>query len=140
MRVVMRKEWKEEFATKIEEIDCQHKKLFDLIDELLGLVEKNVNAYDKRDLDRLIRDLYAYAEYHFSFEEEYMKKNNYSEYQEHCDIHKKFVDKLDGFVMIGEEEINLRLLMEMLEYFTGWIVSHIFLEDKKYSKEILDIR
>lgn len=121
----------EKYMTGIEEIDNEHRKLFDIIGEAFQLVENN-NEYDIYDETMHILDeLEDYTKTHFAHEEEYMKSVNYPDLRMQQRAHTVFLEKLED-KDLGENYENQReFLEEMLDFLYAWLGRHILQMDKK---------
>ncbi|WP_298684569.1 bacteriohemerythrin [uncultured Methanomethylovorans sp.] len=82
--------WSEKYSMNIKEIDDQHKKLVEMINELHDTMKQ---AKSKETSLIVINELVAYTQYHFSTEEKYMKQFGYSDHVSHKKEHEKFVYK-----------------------------------------------
>ena len=72
--------WKPEYSVGIENIDNQHKKMF----EILNVLRQAAEARDDVEADfYTVRLLRYYAEYHFNSEEQLMAKYNYPGLDKH---------------------------------------------------------
>ena len=88
-------QWKESYRLGIEEIDEQHKKLFEIANRAYELL-KNDFVTDKYDrIVDIIEELKDYAVYHFSFEEKYMASIKYRKLFSHKVIHDDFIAKIN---------------------------------------------
>ncbi|NFJ54336.1 bacteriohemerythrin [Clostridium botulinum] len=130
-------EWKKCYSCNISKIDNRHKRLFELADEIYTIVSVN-DGYDHFDeIMEAIKALKEYTVYHFSYEEEVMRKYEYSDLDNHKVEHDAFVNKIKS---INEEEIDEKqknFLMDLLEFIVNWIENHILKSDLKY-KEYLN--
>ncbi len=81
-------EWDESFSVGVKEIDEQHKKLISILNTLYHAMSRGKG---KEILTHIIEELKNYAVYHFSTEEEYMKKFNCKIYKEHKALHDEFM-------------------------------------------------
>ena len=69
--------WKDSYSVGIESIDNDHKKLIHLINNLQTSIDyKTDKQFEKQTLDEVI----DYTHYHFSREEELMKKHGYPDF------------------------------------------------------------
>src|SRR5574340_92374 len=96
----MKLQWTREFAIGVEEIDSQHKELFQRINDLDSAMKQGTA---KAEVVRLIDFLEQYVVIHFGAEEKYMLDFNYAGYARHKTKHdwfrKEFSDirtKLDA--------------------------------------------
>ena len=69
-------EWNDEYLLGIQEIDNQHKKLVAIANELYDITTGNSEVY-KLEMSKVLKKLTDYTVYHFSSEEEFMKKKGY---------------------------------------------------------------
>lgn len=128
--------WKEEFSVNIKEIDEQHKQLFKIGSELYDIVslKDGVDRYD--EIMEILYELKNYAEYHFRFEEELMKKYGYERYDMHKKEHERFINKV---TTISEEEVDTeqrKVGMNLIVFIANWIENHILRSDMSY-KDVL---
>lgn len=125
-------DWNDSFSVHHDQIDKQHQKLIDLYNELHetllhGTIEESTETR-RQTLDSLVE----YIDYHFSFEEEYLKDLNYAQLDKHCQIHKNFSSKvktLQQDIVSG----NMVFTSSLIKLLRNWIVDHILKEDKAYS-------
>lgn len=124
--------WKECYSCNVTKIDQQHKRLFELADEIYSIISIN-DGYDHFDeIMRAINALKEYTVYHFSYEEEVMAKYEYNALQDHKIEHDMFIMKINS---VKEEEIDQKqkeFLMDLLEFIVNWIENHILKTDLKY--------
>ena len=119
--------WKDEYSVFNTEIDKQHKKLFDIINEIIDKGESNVHSEIITDT---FLNLIKYSEYHFKEEEKYMIKFNYPEFSSHKHEHKEFIKKISLFsirAMNNDEKVP----MEIVNFLNSWIVDHVLNSDFK---------
>ena len=69
--------WSEEFSINVAEIDAQHKKLLEHVNNLHAAVEAKI---DKTDLRQMLVSLVEFTRLHFSTEEKLMKKSRSSSF------------------------------------------------------------
>lgn len=121
--------WKNEYSVNIAQIDQQHKKLIDLINQLNDAMAQ---GKAKEILDKILNDLVGYCASHFKLEEQLMQSNGYPEFAEHKDKHDKMTAKvlsLKKDVIAGKKLISL----EVMKFLEQWLDKHILGTDKNYS-------
>lgn len=128
--------WKDSYNIGIEEIDKQHKKLFEIGNSIyeLAMLKDGQDHYD--EIMSLISKLKDYTIYHFGYEERLMENNNYNELDAHKIQHDKFVEKL---IDIETQEIDSRqkkVILDILDFIVSWISKHILVTDQKYKNII----
>lgn len=124
--------WNDRFCTGIEEIDKQHKKLFEIGSELysLALLQDGQDHYD--EIMMLIYELKDYTVYHFNYEEYYMDKYSFIEMKEHKQEHSSFIDKVSELEFQDIDMGQKKVILEIIEFIANWISNHIIKKDLKY--------
>jgi len=123
--------WDSSFETAIPEVDAQHRRLVEIINELVDAI----GHAPKNTLAGIVNQLKDYAQYHFRTEEALMKEAGYADLEEHRDEHAQFVDQIMLFdldVILASEG----LAWDMLHFLRGWLTNHILVVDKKFSRAI----
>jgi len=121
--------WNETYSVKVKEIDVQHKKLVNIINELH---DKMKEGKGKEVVEKLLAELLDYTVFHFSFEEKLLNINNYPEHKTHAKLHADLMEQVQVFrnkVKSG----NSLLSLELMNFLKKWLVEHILDSDKKYS-------
>ena len=119
--------WYNKYSVNNEEIDKQHKALFDIFNRLYDFCGENNTKYDLR---LLMSELVSYTKYHFSAEEQYMRSKGFINIDQHISEHKIFTDRimqLHSKSLLNEHEIS----KELIVYLWDWIINHVMIEDKK---------
>jgi hemerythrin-like metal-binding protein len=128
-------QWEESYRLGLNEIDEQHKVLFDIMNELwMAIVRRAGNT----EMLGIVNELERYTVSHFSEEERFMQSMNYSSYQTHCAQHAHFVERIHAArqSLLDGKQIDL----ELLHFLRDWLVHHIGSEDRAYSAEFQDGR
>ncbi len=123
-------DWSSKMSVGIEEIDIQHKKLIQIINEIHEMLK--TNSFEEK-LDSVFNKLIMYTIYHFRTEEAYMEMVNYTNLESHKKQHEKFVNKLKRLksrCYQGREGI----VVELSSFLSGWMISHILHSDKDYTE------
>ena len=103
--------WNNDYCIGIPEIDSQHCKIIDQINYLID----NLNCEDKAYLNgKLLMNLDKYSNEHFVTEEEFLRKINYPNLEDHLKLHKAFkmntvksaISVLKGNERVPEETIK----------------------------------
>ncbi len=114
------------FSVNILFIDKQHSKLFEILNSTLQIL-KDVNW--KETFKVIKQELMDYTVYHFTLEEELMKKYQYPDFESHKKLHEKFVKYINEFEVNEQFEI-----FDMSIFLYEWFLDHIYIVDKKYSE------
>lgn len=118
--------WEEEYSVGVRALDDQHKKLFNIINELH---EQMTQGQDKAGRKDLLNKLEAYGEDHLKTEEELFDAYSYPEKEGHKKTHDAYRAKIREFKK-GEEEHLLSF--EIIDYLEDWWLGHITGVDRQY--------
>ena len=120
--------WKNEYSVNIRQIDIQHKKLVELINDL----HEAMSAGKAKDvLEKILGELVAYTKFHFSKEEELMEMAGYPGLLHHRLKHKELTGKVFQFQSdyhAGKFSISI----EVMSFLKDWLINHIQKIDKEY--------
>lgn len=118
--------WCEEYSVNVKEIDIQHQKMLQLVNNLHSAVEARIG---KNDLKDLLVELVEFTRMHFSTEEKYMKKYDYPELVKHHKEHKMLLQHLDDLVKAVSKG-NYPTFYSDYDVSTDWALIHISEHDK----------
>jgi len=122
--------WDDTYSVEIQEIDEQHKRLIEIMNELYTAIAHKSN----RDLISDVLDkLVDYTKVHFAVEETLMRVFHYDGYDEHKAIHDRIVTQVlefQGKFRSGNDSVG----MELLLFLKDWLFDHINKVDKQYVK------
>jgi hemerythrin-like metal-binding protein len=122
--------WDEKYSVGVEEIDNQHKRMFEVINELLEAINTNTT---EDHLGNIIDGLIKYKVFHFATEEKYFKQFNYEGAEEHILKHKEFNDNL--MVLKDKYPIySVEFAFELVDFLEDWLIDHLMIVDQKYKK------
>lgn len=125
--------WRENFSTNVEEIDNQHKKLFEIGARLYEVASINDECDRYDEIMAILDELTDYTVYHFSYEEKLLQDQNYPDYDVHKIEHDFFIKKLRRLEAGDHENNQSESLMKMVTFVADWISSHILKTDLQYS-------
>lgn len=121
--------WKDAYSVNIKEIDDQHKKLIDMINELNDAMAQ---GKAKEMLGAILDKLVAYTASHFAVEERLMQTHGYDDYPAHKEKHEKMTAKvldLQRQFKSGQAAMTI----EVMNFLKNWLDKHIVGTDMKYS-------
>lgn len=126
--------WTNEYSVNVAEIDEQHKEFIKIINDLFDL--RDSTSFTEEEALMKVGQLGDYASYHLSTEEELFLTTNYEDAQEHTNVHNKFREKAKDFIsQIRDINKDKKMVLEEIADFAGnWLMHHILIMDKKYSK------
>lgn len=114
--------WDKGYSVGNEMIDSQHRRLFDLGNEIQNIQLSGVT--------RTIMNLYKHSREHFNTEEQHMKSIGYPKLLHHRELHNNLITGLNDLV---QRPIDSNQRLESFKKFVyDWIIDHILNHDKKY--------
>jgi len=126
--------WNDAYRVRIDSLDRQHRKLFELINELDALdAQHTAPVVCGAKMTLLIRHLRE----HFRTEEDLFAKYGYPEGAIHRRHHDSFVRNLTDF----KERVDggsLTLSKEIRQFIGDWLVNHIVKIDMRYSPFLVE--
>ena len=119
--------WKEELTTGIEELDDQHKAMFDVVNEL---VEAAGSGLPREHLNKLIRSLHEHAAVHFDCEERHMELRRCSVCAANHLAHREFLrDLVDLEEQFDREGATPDFVDQVRQRVCVWLKTHIMAID-----------
>lgn len=123
--------WKESYRLGVDNIDAQHKKLFEqagaLVEEIEG--EKRPEIYKG-----IISFLQEYVVTHFRDEEAYFASIGYAEEEEHKKQHRELTALVQKCAMeLEQSDYALEVIKKLIGMLSAWLIYHVVNEDLKYT-------
>ena len=126
-------EFTEDCMIHVEEIDNEHRRLFQMINEAVALVDSTDDV--QVIASNLIKNLKDYAATHFAHEEAYMERLNDPELELQKKAHAAFTAKINAFEPDTSTPEALRASLKgLLEYLVRWLYRHILSSDMMIGK------
>jgi hemerythrin len=119
--------WEEGMSVGHPQIDGQHKKLIEVINDLSEAVRAGKGA---KVYEALFAELADYFTQHFSTEEDLMLSSGFPGYEDHRRLHVGFTSKvkeLHAKAFGGDKGVS----EEMLKYLINWLIQHDINVDKE---------
>jgi len=113
--------WDKSFSVGVDDIDKQHQKLIELINELHDAM---MCGKDDAVLESVLASVADYTEYHFSFEEKLMDESGYPETVKHKAAHQELKRKLlelQKEFPCHKSGTNMRVM----EFLQNWLIGHV---------------
>ena len=126
-------EFTEDCMIHIDQIDEEHRRLFQIVNETMSLLEhtEDVSALSKN----LLKTLADYAATHFAHEEAYMESIQDPELPLQKKEHADFAQKIADFqVDASSAQAARESLEELLRYLVRWLYHHILSSDMMIGK------
>lgn len=120
--------WHPEYEMGVIEIDDQHKHFVCIINDLNDAIEIGTEDVILGDI---LRELFAYAEFHFATEEKYFDQFNYEFTEEHKKQHQDLRDGINRFLVTYDENVKDNSL-KLMAFLKKWFKEHTQGHDRKY--------
>lgn len=117
--------WHQGLAVGVPEMDGQHRKLLDLINDLEAALDAGRDPESLGDIARRMQD---YARYHFATEEKRMAYACYPDTEAHRAEHASFIAQAQA--LDPSRDIPAASPRLVLEFLRNWLVTHISGTDK----------
>lgn len=125
----MRYEFTKDCLIGVEQIDEEHRGLFQLVGEVHDLLENGVIDDQYEEMCNLIERLKQYTVLHFRHEEAYMAKIGHPELEKQKWEHAQFCDKVNEVDLQTAEGDRHALISDLLSYLVMWLYEHILGSD-----------
>ncbi len=126
--------WNNNLLINVPEIDAQHKKLIEAIDELMDACFK---GQGKDKIEKTLRFVIDYTKKHFSDEEKLHIQNAYPEAAAHKQLHVGFITAITQLERdFKVEGATPGLSIKLNKVLMDWLIAHITVQDKKYANFI----
>jgi hemerythrin len=118
--------WNESFSVGHSDMDAQHRRIIDIINELFRAIRQDTEA-----MPEIVHRLVAYSRTHLADEEQLMASVNYPRLEEHSALHRQYVSQVNVYVanLKRGAPVDER---EMLDFLKKWWTEHIRQVDQQY--------
>ncbi|MBO5137796.1 MAG: hemerythrin family protein [Spirochaetaceae bacterium] len=120
--------WNDEYKIGYHLIDSQHRRLFEIADEIYSLTQKE-EAKQKEDIILVLQDCTKYTLSHFSTEEKLMEEIKYPAMNAHINQHKEFKVKVTEAISDYSRGNSVKL-EDLYLFIVEWLVQHVTKVDK----------
>lgn len=128
-------EFTEDCMIHIEQIDNEHRKLFQMLNEAFTMVQETEDV--SAITISLLSNLKNYAMTHFAHEEAYMESIHDPELSLQKTQHAMFARKVNSFVPdTSSPEAARKSLNDLLTYLVRWLYRHILCSDMMIGKSL----
>lgn len=130
--------WDKSYSVKVDELDSQHKKIFEYINLLNDALTSNERSIVITTRD-ILSELEEHATSHFANEEKYFEKFNYEGAEKHIQEHKAYLSRIGKFKIRlktahREQDNMITFALDLYEFLEDWWNHHVIHDDQKYSK------
>ncbi|MCC7312740.1 MAG: GGDEF domain-containing protein [Sulfuritalea sp.] len=132
--------WNPCFITGLTEVDSQHRRLVDVINQFGNLVMRQEGA-SIAALDPIFAELAAYAQHHFVEEEALMMSVGLDarHVEQHRKSHASFLDEVTRLHGSASAD-NLDAEKSLLQFLTHWLAYHILGSDQLMARQIASVQ
>lgn len=124
-------EWDESYSVNNAEIDGQHRRWLEIINDLAARLEGG-GGEAAADQGQALAAMMEYARRHFIFEEKYMREIGFPATVAHIKSHNECYARISSFLLTSESGGSIQT-GELLRFLRRWLLEHILHEDKQYS-------
>ncbi|MSM40243.1 MAG: bacteriohemerythrin [Geobacter sp.] len=126
--------WNDSYSVKVKQLDDQHKKLIDMINQLYDAMKVGKGS---EVIGPVLKSLMTYTQTHFSTEEQLMKLHGYPDYETHKNEHTQLVAQV-GNIKKEMDAGKMPLTQNVMNFLRDWLIKHIQGNDKKYGPFLND--
>lgn len=119
--------WKEAYSVNIAEIDNQHKKLIELINNLHDAM---ITGKAKEEMSKILSSLVDYTLYHFATEEKIFDQYDFPGSKAHKKQHNDLIEQVAALQKKHEDGERV-LTIDVMNFLRDWLNDHIMGSDKK---------
>ena len=126
--------WKKTYEIGVEEIDVQHKKIFEIVNEFYVELFSETYVNESNSILIILDKLKDYCKFHFDFEAKIYSDEVILKY-----FSKEYflIEKIDELLKLKNKHINVVNLYSFAEYLRQWVVRHVLLFNDNKFKETL---
>ena len=125
--------WNNSLSVNIKSIDNEHKEFIAMLNEFYDNIVLESN---KKNISEILKKMKDYSIYHFSNEEEELKRYGYPGFEAHKKEHGNFIEKVNE---MEKRFIDGKLILslELITFLKDWLQNHIMVSDKRYSEFLI---
>lgn len=121
--------WKDSYRLGVEQIDQQHRELFDMTEELVNAVEEGATA---ADYEKAVGFLQDYVIEHFRDEEAYLASLHARDLAAHQAEHQAFTETVENYGRrLKENGFDEKTMKDLAGTVTAWLIYHVVDTDQK---------
>lgn len=131
--------WDKHFVTGLADVDQQHQHLVNIINKFGDLLTENRVAFN--DIEKVFKELTAYAQYHFQDEEALMTAVGVDPRHRvrHVETHQSFLHEVSAMhASIRQDDADAA--KQLLAFLTHWLAYHILGADQNMARQIAAIQ
>lgn len=129
-------EWTALFETGLGQVDAQHRRLVELVNQL----GEDLDSASSEHIDQTLQALAEYTGYHFACEEAIMTAAGVAaaHADRHRETHRRFILQVGDWLARRKagEAISLR---QLLDFLANWLIFHILGDDQSLGRQVVAI-
>lgn len=127
-RPLIQLKWKKNYACGQSVIDAEHREMIQAANRLLVAGSRDDNA---AEIASLIGELVSHARTHFRHEEEVLTAVHYPRYEEHREIHRRLLAKVEAMqIRLGQGETSMGDVLGFVIH--DLVARHLLREDRDF--------
>ncbi|MCK5665326.1 MAG: hemerythrin family protein [Thiotrichaceae bacterium] len=124
--------WDDAYSVGVEEMDNDHKKLINLINQL----QTSVDYYTGKEFElKALDELVDYTKTHFKKEEKLLEESDYADLASHKIQHTQFIEKINQAAEDYKNNADATIV-DTLKFLREWLINHINGTDKEYTQTL----
>lgn len=120
--------WTNELSIGNSTVDDEHKKLLEIFNDLVELIEYKK---DRQEFAKILTKMTDYSLIHFKREEKYMEKLSYPVLAQHKKSHRDYIYKV-AMYNVDLLSANPPDPKEVIAFLEKWWTNHIMIHDNEY--------
>ena len=123
-------EWSDELSMLNADIDAEHKRLIELVNEMNREIASQQRS--QNEISRIMRLMLNHSVEHFAHEEQLFAEHDYPDAVEHTENHSELIGKLNEALKAIQNTDHVRRWVEIGQAVEDLLVDHVLNEDTKY--------
>lgn len=124
--------WENSYSVNLPDIDEQHKKLIEIINQLYDAIKRGKGS---EIINALLQDLLQYTEFHLNYEIQLMRKYEFEGVDEHEEIHNKLFKQVERLINQAKTDTFITSV-DTLNFLMDWLMQHVCIHDKEFGEYI----
>lgn len=122
-------QWTEKMSVGVEALDDDHKKLLGMVNDLSDAVRGEGSP---QTIQRILRELVSYVDYHFEAEERLMRLARYENFEAHRATHNRLRVQAQEMAQRYQAQPTRQNGLKILDFLSDWLMRHILRDDMAY--------
>lgn len=119
--------WSDAYLIGVEELDYEHKDLFDHLNMLQLELAADTNT---ENIQRILEEIYVRFVAHFALEETYMHEHKYPKAVEHKREHENLLESMRDIIGKFSDATDVDELDRLFARLRKWVMNHVVYSDR----------